>query len=651
MRKIFFLLAVVGPMIVSAQNRTRNLSINPSGNSTSVNDSLNKSQFGEGSTSNITPEAPIDWYKIISIHRDTIVMDTALTIKKEYRFNYLRKDLFGLLALPNEGQPYNLLNFGLRKTKSQQDMGFSGKHFAYMEVEDIKYYHVPTPMTDLHYKSVMERGQMLDAFITVNTSEQFNFSVAYKGIRSIGKYINSRSSNGNFRFTTSYRTQDGRYIGNYHLTAQDFENQENGGIVNIEDFESGRDPYTERARLDVHYKDAISLLKGKRLFVDHSFRINPNQNTNNLRVLHQFYFEDKDFEFRQGTVSSRLGASYVSSNINDQTEYYRIYNRLGGAWQNENLGDFAVFVDDFRSNYHYNRITLVDDQITIPDKLKEHINTLTGSYTYYKNNWKGVLSASRAISNHSISDIHATLNYQFNADNKVSLQYQNLSKLPDAIFNLHQSSYLGYNWSHDFKNEKINSLVAQGDLKWLEVKLNYSNLKDHLFFSNDAVTTSQVITTPKQYEGSINYFSAQVGKEFKFGPFALDNTLLYQKVDQSNPVVNVPEFVTRNTFYYSGYVFKKAMFIQTGFTLNYFTKYYANDYSPVIGEFFVQNERKIGNFPMLDFFINAKVSTAQIFLKAEHFNSSFTGYHFYSTPNQPYRDFIIRFGISWNFFS
>src|SRR5690606_26645677 len=103
--------------------------------------------------------------------------------------------------------------------------------------------------------------------------------------------------------------------------------------------------------------------------------------------------------------------------------------------------------------------------------------------------------------------------------------------------------------------------------------------------------------------------------------------------------------------YFSDHVFKKAMFLQTGFSVNYFTNYYANDYNPLIGEFYVQNQREIGNFPVIDFFINAKVSTARIFLKAEHFNSSFTGYNFYSTPNQPYRDFIIRFGIAWNFFS
>jgi hypothetical protein len=38
-------------------------------------------------------------------------------------------------------------------------------------------------------------------------------------------------------------------------------------------------------------------------------------------------------------------------------------------------------------------------------------------------------------------------------------------------------------------------------------------------------------------------------------------------------------------------------------------------------------------------------------LKAEHFNSSFSGFNFYSAPNYPYRDFVIRFGLVWNFFS
>ena len=119
---------------------------------------------------------------------------------------------------------------------------------------------------------------------------------------------------------------------------------------------------------------------------------------------------------------------------------------------------------------------------------------------------------------------------------------------------------------------------------------------------------------------------------------------------QSADVLNVPEIVTRQTLYFSEHIFKKAMFIQTGFTFNYFTEYYQNDYNPLIGEFYIQHEKKIGNFPLVDFFINAKVKQTRIFLKAEHFNSAMTGYNYYSAPNYPYRDFLVRFGLVWNFF-
>ena len=71
------------------------------------------------------------------------------------------------------------------------NFGFSGKHFNYLEASDIKYYNVPTPLTDLYFKTVMEQGQTLDAFLTINTKPNLNFSLAYKGLRSNGKYINN----------------------------------------------------------------------------------------------------------------------------------------------------------------------------------------------------------------------------------------------------------------------------------------------------------------------------------------------------------------------------------------------------------------------------------------------------------------------------
>jgi hypothetical protein len=108
-------------------------------------------------------KAPITSYKIISIQRDTIILDTTLSIKKEYDYNYLRRDIFGLMPFPNEGQTYTTLNFGLNKFNSFPEFGFKGKHFAYQVVNDIKYYSVATPLTELYFKTVMEQGQNVDA--------------------------------------------------------------------------------------------------------------------------------------------------------------------------------------------------------------------------------------------------------------------------------------------------------------------------------------------------------------------------------------------------------------------------------------------------------------------------------------------------------
>jgi hypothetical protein len=98
-------------------------------------------------------------------------------------------------------------------------------------------------------------------------------------------------------------------------------------------------------------------------------------------------------------------------------------------------------------------------------------------------------------------------------------------------------------------------------------------------------------------------------------------------------------------------MFEKRLFFQTGIELNYFTSYHSDSYNPLIGEFFVQDRVKIGNYPLLDFFVNAKIQRTRIYLKAEHFNSLFSKNNYLSAPDYPYRDFLIRFGLVWNFFN
>ncbi|MES2804981.1 MAG: putative porin [Bacteroidota bacterium] len=607
--------------------------------------------------------ATIDMYRFITIENDTTYIDTSLTIQKEYSHNYLRKDIFGLLPFANDGQTYNTLQYSLTDFSPYPEFGFKAKHFNFLEANQIRYSSVATPVTELYFKTTVRKGQSVDAFITLNTSENLNFSIAYKGLRSEGEYINQLSSTGNFRFTTSYNTKNKRYFAKAHYTFQDILNEENGGITTIDDFESEDPNYNNRQRFEVYFSDAKSFLKGKRIFLDHNFRINSEKGNNNLYLTHQFNYENKFFEYNQATVPStvgntivyRFGESFKSSGINDQTRYNKMYNRVGLVYENTILGKFQFFADDFRSNYYYDQILIFDNQNVIPSSFSQEINSVGGQYEYRKNKWNGKFLYSRSVTAQSLSNLDAKLDYDLNDETQFSFQYQNINKLPNSNYNLHQSSYVQYNWSNDFKNEKINTISANAVTPWVDAEVQFSVLKDHLYF-NDASTSEQAlakiqIVAPSQYDGTINYLSVKLSRELTFGNFALDNTILYQKVEQQDAILNVPEIVTRNTFYYSNYLFKRALFLQTGIVLNYFTKYYASDYNPVIGEFFVQNDKQIGNHPNFDFFINAKIQRTRIYFKAEHFNSSLMGNNFYSSPNNPSRDFTIRFGLIWNFFN
>jgi Putative porin len=600
----------------------------------------------------LAQKAPITSYKIISIDRDTTYVDTSLTIKDEYEYNFLRKDNFGLLSFANEGQPYTALKFTPTKG-ALSNFGFKTKSLFFEEADQVKYYSVATPLTELYFKTVMEKGQSLDALITTNTSERFNISLSFKGLRSQGRFLNQLNSSGNFRLTSSYNTKNKRYFAKLHFTGQDILNGENGGIYDIENFLSNDEAYSDRIRLTVYLKDAFSFQKGKRLFLDHQFNISET-----LSTFHQSSIENKYFEYNQQTIATAIDQTTIfnrfgntfNSRINDQVNFKRSYNKLGFQYNSKIFGNIAIFADDSRFNQYYGKVIITSTQ-AIPSRIKQNLNAIGAKYNYNTTNLKGKFEYSKSISDQPFSSLEATAIYQINEKNQIEVQILNTSKLPDNNFQLHQSSYENYNWYNQFKNENTNNLNIIAKTQWLEATLQYTNLRNHLYFADSSKDIKTQLITPKQFDGNINNLSLQLNREIKYGKFALDNTLRVQQTQQAENILNLPKLVTRNTIYYANYFYKRALYIQTGVTLNYFTKFNANDYNPVLSEFYVQNKQQIGAFPMLDFFINGRIRQTRIFIKAEHFNTLFSKTNTYlNAPNYPYRDFIVRFGLVWNFF-
>ena len=621
-------------------------------------DTLRVARVPKKSTAKEVPEdnkPKIQDYLIITFENDTTYVDTTLTIQKDYKFNYLRKDNFGLMPFSNVGQTYNSLTYNFENTSLMPEFGARARHFNFMEVEDINYYRVPTPLTELFFKTAFEQGQLIDSFFTVNTSPQFNFSIAYKGLRSLGNYQRLLTSTGNFRFTANYQTKNNRYFLRTHAVTQDLMNQENGGlrdVPSVENFESGNPEFLDRSILEVNFDgadNAENILIGKRFHLDHTYNLINKKDSlsqNKLSIGHVLTFNDKSYQFDQGRSSAIFGSAFKTSGLQDKAALEDFYNQFHLNFSNNILGDLQFNLSTNNYNYGYDRVVVLDGN-TISNRLKGNIFSAGGKYhKQYKGfDLKGELGLNIA-GYFDGNFLKATASFQLNKDISASATINHSSKAPNYNVLLYQSDYVNYNWRNNFNNTKTQQLAFQlKSNKYAAISLDYSTITDYTYF-----TKQNGLVKAFQNNATLNYIRVKLENEFKFRNIGLVNTILYQKADDKNNTLNVPDLTTRNTLYYGNHMFKKALYLQTGVTFNYFTKYYMNAYDPVLAEFYVQTDKEYGAFPRLDFFINAKIRQTRIYLKAEHFNAAFTGYDYYAAPNHPYRDFSVRFGVVWNFF-
>ncbi|MAN59409.1 MAG: hypothetical protein CMC08_06195 [Flavobacteriaceae bacterium] len=609
----------------------------------------------EPATATGKPEKPpITMYKIISKERDTTHLDTSLSIHKWYRFNYLRRDRFELLPFSNVGQPYNTLAYDFDDLHLKPKFAAQGHHFNYMDVADISYYSVPTPLTELYFKTAFEQGQQLDAFFTINTSEQFNFSIAYKGVRSLGIYQNMLASTGNFRFTTNYHTKNKRYSIRAHYVAQDMLNEQNGGLTpnSIALFRNGDEEFEDRGRLDVNFENAENVLEGQRFYVDHQYELVGRRDSTRQTVVavgNSLSYEEKFYEYRQDAPFEGFGPAYESADLFNKVTLDDFKAEAYAKLDNSLLGSIKGFAGYTQYNYGYNSVLILDEG-RITNRLK---GDLVHVGARYRKQYRGFeLSGEGAINIAGEFDANyltAAASFAFNEKNRVRATAKIHSVAPNFNFLLFQSDYENYNWQTNFNNVKTQQLTLQLQSEtYLDATVTYTGIDDYAYF---AVVPEGVTPTPRQFGERVDYVTAKAERTFRYGKFALANTILYQQVLSGEAALRVPQLVTRNALFYEDHWFKRALFLQTGVNVKYFTQYAMNGYDPVLGEFFVQDGEELGAFPIIDVFFNAKIRQTRIYFAYEHINQIFANQNdHFSAPGYPYRDAIIRFGLVWNFF-
>lgn len=597
---------------------------------------------------------PIALYKIISADRDTAFLDTTLSIQKKYRFNYLRRDKFELLQFSNVGQTYNSLAYSFDRLNLMPLFAAQSHHFNYREIEDINYYNVPTPLTELYFKTAYAQGQQLDAFFTINTSPQFNFSVGYKGVRSLGKYQNILTSTGNLILTSTYHTKNKRYNIRFHMTEQDVMNQENGGLTDnsLQLFINDDPEFTDRGRLDVKFEDADNKLEGLRFYVDHNYELISQRDSISHSVLsigNTLSYENKSFKYGQKAPYEGFGPSYETAGLFTKTTLDNFNAKAYANFDNSLLGKITAWAGYTDYNYGYNTVLVLDEE-RIPNRLKGNLIEAGGAYEKeyrgFKLSGKGAINVSGDYDGNYLQGAASyDLNDDYNAEASITIH----SVAPNFNFLLYQSDYVNYNWKTELNNVKTQELKFElKTKKFGNASVSYTGIDDYTYFG---IKANELTPSPMQASERINYLKVKAQKEFSFGRFALENTVMYQQVLGGNDVFNVPQLITRNSLYYQDHWFSKALFMQTGVTFKYFSKYNMNAYDPVLAEFYVQNNQKLGGFPLVDIFFNAKIRQTRIFFVYENFTSLFSSKNeYFSAPGYPYRDAVLRFGLVWDFF-
>ena len=107
---IFFSSTLVGQTFQELNGKTRDTISQQTQDSISTTIKVKKQKPKKSLLDRLDPKdskdkkPKIQDYLIISHKNDTTYVDTTLTIQKDYKFNYLRKDNFGLIPFSNLGQ-------------------------------------------------------------------------------------------------------------------------------------------------------------------------------------------------------------------------------------------------------------------------------------------------------------------------------------------------------------------------------------------------------------------------------------------------------------------------------------------------------------------------------------------------------------------
>lgn len=529
--------------------------------------------------------------------------------------------------------------------------------------EDIVFYNTKTPYSNLGYKggiATRYRDEDNVKFIfTANANKKLNFGVDLDYIRAIGLYTQQAAN----RFAGNvFGSYDGeRYSANGGFVFNTIKNQESGGLVNPADIREDRlSPENMTVRL--RSADAYSAYSHAAFVYNHHYSLGFTRDIEVsedsvrtefvpvTRFTHSFKLSDQRKRYFERQTDSLFyagsGGPYYS---NDLTRDSTILRTISNVFAISIEEEFNKWMRFGLSGYIANDI----EQYTI----------MTDSAAWGRNNRirtkvGGVLSKQQGkrfryninaefdILGPQLGDFHIEGNlggfFRLWKDS-VTLQAKGLirNETPSFLLQHYRSNY--FQWDNDFNRiyrTQVGGILAI-PTRGFNLDVAIENITNYVYFNSTGL--------PAQHNGNIQVISANLKQDFRLGKFHLDNNVVYQ-ASSAQEVLPLPTLALYHNLYYKDLWFD-VLSVQFGIDMRYHTAYYAPGYMPATGQFTTQNDVKIGDYPVMNAYLNFHLKQVRFFIKYYHINKLIMDGNYFSMPNYPLNPAVFRVGLSWNFYN
>lgn len=354
--------------------------------------------------------------------------------------------------------------------------------------------------------------------------------------------------------------------------------------------------------------------------------------------------------------------TFSGDSIYDKTSHYRLQNTFAisllegfNKWAKAGLKAFITsdlrhftLPDSTRATTSYNEHNLsIGAQLIKSQGRTLHYNVMAETWLHGED--AGQLKI----------DANADLNFALFGDT-VRLQANGFfhSLNPSFYYRHYHSKHFW--WDNDDMAKIIHSRV-EGLFTYEKtnttVRVAFDNVKNHAYFAMGYNITDNKMRTGntlcvKQASGAVSLLTLALEQNFKLGPLRWENVITYQK-SSNNDVIPVPDLNIYSNIYLK-FKIAKVLKCDFGADARYFTKYYAPDYSPALGQFAVQegNSRtEVGNYPVVNVYANFHLQHTRFFVMMSHVNAGQGNRDYFFTPHYPLNQRVFRFGVSWNFFN